>query len=95
MLKFFTRRTIKPPVISRLTSTANTVTSPTRMDAKKLTVWNVYGTPLTNLFLWGSITYISLQVVWWKLEFAELIEETDNKVANLEKEIEFDNHLLQ
>ncbi|CAG8688404.1 12234_t:CDS:1, partial [Dentiscutata erythropus] len=69
-------------------STANIVAPSTGIDAKKLTVWNVYGTPLTNLFLWGSITYISLQVVWWKLEFAELVEETDNKVANLEKEIE-------
>ncbi|CAG8447028.1 3354_t:CDS:2 [Dentiscutata heterogama] len=62
-------------MISRLKSTANIVAPST----KKLTVWNVYGTPLTNLFLWGSITYIGLQVVWWKLEFAELVEETDNK----------------
>ncbi|CAG8580567.1 9598_t:CDS:1 [Racocetra persica] len=82
------RKSILPMVQHNLKSSSNTVASSTETSANKLTVWNVYGTPLTNIFLWGSITYMGLQVLWWKLEFAELIEETDNKIASLEKEIE-------
>ncbi|CAG8716302.1 9224_t:CDS:1, partial [Acaulospora colombiana] len=41
-----------------------------------------------NILLWGSITYFSLQIAWYKLEFAEYAEMMEKKVATLEGEIE-------
>lgn len=55
---------------------------------ENVTVWNVYGPPFVNCFLIGSITYISLHVIWYKLAFIELREEMENKVNELENKID-------
>jgi hypothetical protein len=53
------------------------------------TVWNVYGPPFVNCFLIGSITYIGLHVIWYKLALIELQEEMENKISELENKIDF------
>ncbi|CAB4390149.1 hypothetical protein RhiirA5_29541 [Rhizophagus irregularis] len=73
---------------STSTTSTNTSFSQSRID-ENITVWNVYGPPLVNCFLIGSITYISLQVMWYKLAFIELREEMENKVNELENKINY------
>src|SRR3954453_20155544 len=78
----------------RQKSTSSTSTNTTKhfttssTQNENITVWNVYGPPFVNCFLIGSITYISLQVIWYKLAFIELQEEMENKISELESKID-------
>ena len=89
-------RKIQTPISLRFrqksTSTTSTnTTEPFTTTSKKnenITVWNVYGPPFVNCFLIGSITYIGLQVIWYKLAFIELQEEMESKVNELESKID-------
>ncbi|CAG8536823.1 8149_t:CDS:1 [Acaulospora morrowiae] len=99
MLKYFSRSpriSTAPPrsplfsvQYSRSKSTFDNASPPPKQERiyNNLSVWDVYGTPLVNIFLWGSITYFSLQIAWYKLEFAEYVEVTEKKVATLEEEV--------
>ncbi|RIA83622.1 hypothetical protein C1645_833524 [Glomus cerebriforme] len=69
-------------------SQSHAETSTNSTQNGNITVWNVYGPPFINCFLIGSITYISLHVIWYKLAFIELQEEMENKVNELENKID-------
>ncbi len=71
---------------SRKISTNKTPTTPT-IQNENITVWNVYGPPFVNCFVIGSITYIGLHVLWYKLAFIELQQEMNNKINELENKI--------
>jgi hypothetical protein len=73
---------------STSTTSTNTTSFSQPLTNENITVWNVYGPPFVNCFLIGSITYISLHVIWYKLAFIELREEMENKVNELESKID-------
>ncbi|ORX88544.1 hypothetical protein K493DRAFT_319369 [Basidiobolus meristosporus CBS 931.73] len=54
---------------------------------KPLTFWQIFGGPLTNLFLWGSVTTVGLHFAWSKLYHLEYVEEMEAKVQLLENKI--------
>jgi|SRR4051794_5289216 len=54
----------------------------------RLTSWQIYGTPITNIFLYGSITYLGLHLIHAKLDFKEHKEEMEEEIKKLEKEFQ-------
>ncbi|KAK9762434.1 hypothetical protein K7432_011840 [Basidiobolus ranarum] len=54
---------------------------------KPLTFWQIFGGPLTNLFLWGSVTTVGLHFAWSALYHMEYVEEMEAKVQLLENNI--------
>ncbi|RHZ80667.1 hypothetical protein Glove_134g213 [Diversispora epigaea] len=82
-----------PTLQTSKTQTQIPTSTPTKItqnfhNNEQLTVWMVYGTPLVNIFLWGSITFFSLQIAWYKLEFAEYKQLMDKKIVELEEQVE-------
>ncbi|CAG8741937.1 17176_t:CDS:1, partial [Funneliformis caledonium] len=59
----------------------------TSIQNENIKVWNVYGPSFVNCFVIGSITYIGLHVLWYKLAFIELQQEMENKMNELENKI--------
>jgi hypothetical protein len=86
--KIHTRNFLRFRQKSTSTTSTNT-TEPSLIPNENITVWNVYGPPFVNCFLIGSITYVSLHVIWYKLAFIELQEEMENKISELENRIEY------
>ncbi|KAJ2824676.1 hypothetical protein IWW50_003216 [Coemansia erecta] len=50
-------------------------------------VIRAYGKPVATIFLWSTLTYMSLQAVWSKLYFDEIKLETEAKIDDLNAEV--------
>ncbi|KAJ1843680.1 hypothetical protein H4S02_005738 [Coemansia sp. RSA 2611] len=46
-----------------------------------------YAKPVATIFLWSSLTYMSLQAVWSKLYFDEVRLETEARIDRLHAEL--------
>ncbi|KAI9502367.1 hypothetical protein GGI25_004760 [Coemansia spiralis] len=59
-----------------------------RPQLEDIGLFKAYGKPVATLFLWSTLTYMSLQAIWSKLYFDEVRLETEAKIDDLKKELD-------
>ncbi|KAJ1896473.1 hypothetical protein LPJ66_003970 [Kickxella alabastrina] len=97
---FLSRFTSRTPAPRRLqlysTQTQTSSSSATKPQQRpknspqqeNIGILRAYGKPVSTIFLWSALTYMTLQAVWSKLYSDEMRLETETKMEEIKAELE-------